>query len=250
MLNLRLIPCLDLRDGRIVKGVNFKGLRDAGDPLEQAVRYAEEGADELVLLDVSATLEGRATNLEVLSRIREALAIPLTLGGGLREVEDARRFLAAGADKVAVNSAAVDRPELLEELAAAFGSQCVVLSLDAGRSGDSWEVVTHAGTRPRGIDAPAWAAEAARRGAGEILATSVDRDGTGAGYDLGLLRALRAATWLPLIASGGVASPEDLVDGATAGASGLLLASLLHDGKADLRSLKDDLRQRGLPLRP
>jgi imidazole glycerol phosphate synthase glutamine amidotransferase subunit len=240
----RIIPCLDVSGGRIVKGVRFQGLRDAGDPAERAAAYAAQGADELVLLDVSATAEARAAAADTVAAVRAALPVPLTVGGGLRRVDDAARLLAAGADKVAVNTAAVDDPALLTALADRFGSQCVVLALDAARreDGPGFEVVTHAGRRRTGLDAAAWAAEAARRGAGELLLTSWDRDGTGEGYDLELISAVRAAAAVPLIASGGAHGPAQMAEALGAGADAVLAASLFHDGRLTVGQVKTALR--------
>lgn len=251
MLKPRLIPCLDVRDGRVVKGVKFAGLRDVGDPAQLARAYAKGGADELTLLDISATPAGRANGVDVVRAVRAVLDIPLTVGGGVRELADAERLLAAGADKVAVNSAAVGRPELLGELAGQFGAQCTVLALDAARrsGGAGFEVVTHSGSERTGIDALAWAREAVERGAGEILATSFDRDGTGSGYDLELLRELDSAVGVPVIASGGASSAEDLRDALSAGASAVLVASLLHDGVTTCQKIKRDLLELGVALR-
>ena len=238
----RIIPCLDVRDGKVVKGVQFQGLRDAGDPQALAANYAQQGADELVMLDVSATPEGRATAAETVRKLRAEVALPLTVGGGVRTVEDAERLLNSGADKVAINSAAVDQPDRISELAERFGSQCVVLSLDAARTDSGWEVVTRSGTRRTGLDAIAWAREATQRGAGEILLTSVDRDGTLSGYDTELLEAVRAVVSVPIIASGGASTPEHFQQAISAGARGLLAASIFHDGVTTVASLKDALQ--------
>jgi len=236
----RIIPCLDVRDGRVVKGVRFQGLRDAGDPVTQAAAYAAQGADELVILDVSATPEGRATAADTVAAVRAVLPLPLTVGGGVRAVEDAARLLGAGADKVAVNTAAVQDPALLSRLAARFGAQCVVLALDAARrlDGPGWEVVVRSGKERTGRDAVAWAAEAAARGAGEILLTSWDRDGTGHGYDTELLAAVRAAVALPIIASGGARSPAHLAQALRAGADAVLAATIFHDGHTTVDAIK------------
>ena len=250
MLRPRLVPCLDVLSGRVVKGTRFQGLRDVGDPAELARRYSDEGADELVLLDVSATTEERAHALATVAAVRVGLAVPLTVGGGVRSVADAERLLAAGADKVAVNTAAVQRPELLAELAQRFGRQCVVLALDARRRADSVAmVVTHAGTRWTDLEVTAFAARGAALGAGEILLTSWDRDGTRQGYDLDLVRAVAAAVPVPVIASGGAASVDDLVAAIAHGASAVLVASLLHDGEATPDSLKQQLAARGVEVR-
>lgn len=250
MLLPRIVPCLDVKDGRVVKGVRFQGLRDAGDPVERAAAYEEQGADELVMLDVSATPEGRGNAVETVRAVRAVLSIPLTVGGGLRAVADAERLLDAGADKVGVNSAAVARPELLTELAERFGAQCTVLALDAAETGGAWEVVVHSGRDRTGLDAVEWAREAVRRGAGEILLTSWDRDGTRSGYDLALLRAVSAAVSVPVIASGGADSAAHLAEGLRAGASAVLAASILHDGDTTVRDLKRALAAAGLETRP
>ncbi|MCB9779072.1 MAG: imidazole glycerol phosphate synthase subunit HisF [Alphaproteobacteria bacterium] len=242
----RIVPCLDVRDGRVVKGIRFQGLRDAGDPVAQAARYAAQGADELVLLDVSATPDGRATAAETVAAVRAVLDVPLTVGGGIRQVADAERLLRAGADKVGVNSAAVARPALLGELSDRFGAQCVVLALDAARrqDGDGWEVVVRSGKERTGIDAIAWAQQAEQLGAGEILLTSWDRDGTGEGYDLPLLAAIRAAVSVPVIASGGAAGPGHLSDALDAGADAVLAASIFHDGHTTVGAVKAALASR------
>lgn len=246
----RVVPCLDVRDGRIVKGVRFQGLRDAGDPVERAALYAAQGADELVMLDVSATPEGRRTAADTVAAVRAVLDIPLTVGGGIRAVEDAGRLLAAGADKVGVNSAAVARPALLTELAEQFGRQCVVLALDAARRDEGgWEVVVRSGRDRTGIDAIAWARDAVARGAGEILLTSWDRDGTGAGYDLALLEAITDAVLVPVIASGGAATPAHLACALHAGADAALAASIFHDGVYTVGDVKAALAEDGVPVR-
>lgn len=253
MLLPRLIPCLDVQDGRVVKGVRFQDLRDAGDPVEQAARYVAAGADELVLLDVSATPEGRSHALETVRAVREVLTIPLTVGGGVRAPEDAAALLEAGADKVAVNSAAVAAPGLVTDLAARFGTQCVVLAVDAARrpgvTPPAWQVVVHGGRTRVDLDAVAWAAEGARRGAGEVLLTSWDRDGTRSGYDTELLAAVAGAVRVPVIASGGADSATDLAEGLAAGASAVLVASILHDGVTTVGSLKDELAGAGVEVR-
>jgi len=252
MLLPRIVPCLDVRAGRVVKGVRFAGLRDAGDPVERAAAYAAQGADELALLDVSATPEGRAHALEVVRAVRAVLAIPLAAGGGVRAPEDAQALLAAGADKVALNSAAVERPALVAELAGRFGSQCTVLALDAARRPGHparWEVVTHGGARRTGVDALAWARRAAELGAGEILLTSLDRDGTHAGYDRELVAAVCGAVGVPVVASGGASGPADLVAGLDAGASAVLVASILHDGETTVADLKRSLSRAGVEVR-
>lgn len=240
-LTKRIIPCLDVRDGRVVKGVRFASLRDAGNPAELAEAYAAQGADELCMLDVSATPEGRSTAADTVARIRARVALPLTVGGGVRSVEDARRLLNAGADKVAVNTAAVADPSLLTRLCEALGRQCVVLAVDAAQLGDSWEVVTQSGKNRTGIDAIAWCQEAQRRGAGEVLLTSWDRDGTRSGYDLDLVRAVSSAIDLPVIASGGARTASDLALAYQAGAEAALAASVFHDGDTTVAALKDEL---------
>jgi imidazoleglycerol phosphate synthase cyclase subunit len=246
----RLVPCLDIRDGRVVKGIRFSGLRDAGDPVEQAAAYAAGGADQLVMLDVSATPQGRRTAVDTVAAVREVIDIPLTVGGGVRSVEDARRLLQAGADQIGVNSAAVARPELLTELADAFGSQCVALALDAARvSGGGWEVVVKSGKERTGLDAVEWAKGAVRRGAGEILLTSWDRDGTGAGYDLELIRAVSDAVRVPVIASGGASGPEHLAEALAAGADAVLAATIFHDGILTIPQVKAALRELGWHFR-
>ena len=249
MLLPRLIPCLDVADGRVVKGIRFSDLRDAGDPVERASAYAVQGADELVVLDVAATPMARGHHLDVIRAVRRVLPLPLTVGGGVRKVGDAEALLEAGADKVAVNTAAVRAPFLLDELARRFGRQCTVLALDAARSGDGWEVVVRSGRDRTGRSAVAWAAEAADRGAGELLLTSWDRDGTGEGYDLELLRAVRAEVRVPIIASGGAAGPEHMAEALDAGADAVLAASILHDGVTTVRSLKESLAKLGVEVR-
>jgi len=251
VLALRVIPCLDVKDGRVVKGVNFLELRDAGDPVEQARIYDHEGADEITFLDITASHEGRDTMLDVVSRTAAQVFIPLTVGGGVRAVEDMRRLLLAGADKVSVNSAAVADPALVTRGAEAFGSQAIVVAVDARSSGPGrWEVFTHGGRRGTGIDAIDWCRQAEARGAGEILLTSMDRDGTRQGFDLDLLRAARAAIRLPIVASGGVGDASHFVDGAKAGATGLLAASVFHYGQMRIAEAKAALEAAGLPIRP
>ena len=251
MLTVRIIPCLDVKDGRVVKGVNFVDLRDAGDPVEQARLYDAAGADELCFLDITASHEDRGTLLDVVARTAEAVFMPLTVGGGVREVADFRRLLLAGADKVSVNSAAVARPVLIAEAAEKCGSQCVVVAIDARRraSGSGFEVCTHGGRRPTGIDAVEWAARAAELGAGEILLTSMDRDGTGAGFDLDLTSAVAAAVPVPVIASGGVGRAEHFAEGAAAGATGLLAASVFHFGQITIAEAKRAVARAGLAAR-
>lgn len=249
-LAVRIVPCLDVQDGRVVKGIRFQGLRDAGDPAELATRYESEGADEIVLLDIAAAPAARATQLDTVRRVRSVLGIPLTVGGGVRTVEDARRLLQAGADKVSVNSAAVARPALLTELASEFGTQCVVAAIDARRNGEMWDVLVLGGREPvDGIDAVKWARQAATAGAGEILLTSWDRDGTRSGCDLALLRAVRESVRVPVIASGGIGTSRDVVDAITAGADAVLAASIFHDGDETVSEMKVDLAARGFAMR-
>jgi len=252
---VRVIPCLDVDAGRVVKGVRFENLRDAGDPVELARRYGAEGADEVTFLDVSASMEGRATTLDVVSRTAEEIFVPLTVGGGVRSVEDVDRLLRAGADKVGVNTAAVARPELLTEVAAQFGRQVLVLSVDARRCRDGattpsgFEVTTHGGRRGTGTDAVEWAVEAAERGAGEILLNSIDADGTEDGYDIELLSAVRAQVTVPLIASGGAGTSAHFTQAALAGADAVLAASVFHFGTLTVAQVKEDMRAAGLPVR-
>ncbi len=247
MRTARLIPCLDVDAGRVVKGVNFVGLRDAGDPVELAARYDAEGADELVFLDITASSDQRDTIVDVVRRTAEQVFIPFTIGGGVRGVDDARLLLRAGADKVSVNTAAVDRPDLVSELAAEFGSQCVVVAIDARQR----QVFTHGGRTPTGLDAVAWAEEVTRRGAGEILLTSMDRDGTHEGFDLVLTKAVSDAVEVPVIASGGVGSLDHLVEGITeGGADAVLAASIFHFGTHTLAEAKAHLAERGVAVRP
>jgi len=245
----RIIPCLDVQDGRVVKGIRFQDLRDAGDPAEQAARYEAQGADEIVILDVAASAAGRGTQVETVRRVRTALRIPLTVGGGVRTVEDARLLLSAGADKVSVNTAAVRRPELLTELAEAFGCQCVVLAIDARRAVEQWDVLVIGGREAAGRDAVAWAREGESLGAGEILLTSWDRDGTRTGHDVELLRAVSEAVRVPIIASGGVGTRDHVAAAFAAGADAVLAASVFHDGDDTVDGIKADLAGRGIQVR-
>jgi cyclase len=254
MRTTRVIPCLDVDAGRVVKGVNFVGLRDAGDPVELAARYDREGADEVIFLDITASSDRRETMVEVARRTAETVFIPFTVGGGVRSVDDGRRLLRAGADKVSVNTAAVEQPELLTALATEFGAQCVVCAVDArereGLSG-SWEVFVHGGRTPTGLDAIAWVDEVVRRGAGEIMLTSMDRDGTREGFDLALTRAVSDAVGVPVIASGGVGSLEHLVEGVVEGhADAVLAASIFHFGEHTVAEAKQVLASRGISVRP
>lgn len=245
----RVIPCLDVDAGRVVKGTNFVDIRDAGDPVELAERYDREGADELIFLDITATSDKRETMVELARRTADNVFVPFTIGGGIRSVRDAQAVLDAGADKVGVNSAAVARPELIDEMADVFGVQCVVLAIDAKRVGESWEVFVAGGRKGTGIDAITWAREATERGAGEIMLTSMDRDGTNAGYDLDLTRAVAAATNVPIIASGGAGTLDHMADALEAGADAALVASLFHFGKHTVGEAKAHLAQRGQPVR-
>lgn len=250
-VRIRVIPCLDVADGRVVKGVNFVDLKDAGDPVEQAQAYDAAGADELCFLDISASHEGRGTLLDIVRRTAEVCFMPVTVGGGVRSVEDARALLLAGADKVAVNSAAVARPELMAEIADRMGSQCAVASVDARRVEEGrWEIFTHGGRKPTGIDAVEYAIKVADLGAGELLVTSMDGDGTQAGYDLELTRAIADAVSVPVIASGGVGNLQHLVEGVTkGGASAVLAASIFHFGQHTIAESHAALRAAGLPAR-
>jgi imidazoleglycerol phosphate synthase cyclase subunit len=254
MLTARIIPCLDVRDGRVVKGVQFAGLRDVGSPEELGGAYEAQGADELVILDVSATPEARGTALHTVAGVRRRLSIPLTVGGGVRKEEDAAVLLEAGADKVSINTAAVQRPALISEIAGRFGTQCTVLAVDAvqvkgGGAEAHWEVVIRSGTERTGIDVVAWVREAVSRGAGEILLTSWDRDGMRSGYDLPLLQAVSRATSVPVVASGGANTAEHLVDALRAGADAVLAASIFHDGDLTVAQIKEHLRQKGIVVR-
>ncbi len=251
MLAKRVIPCLDVDAGRVVKGVRFEHLRDAGDPVELAAHYDREGADELVFLDITATLEDRAATLDVVSRTAEEVFIPLTVGGGVQQEDDVQTLLRAGADKVSVNSAAVRDPSLLARCADRFGTQCMVIAIDAKQRGGRWEVYVDAGRTATGRDAVEWAEEATtRHGAGEVLLTSMDRDGTGEGYDLDLLRAVAGAVAVPVIASGGAGEPAHFADALTEGhADAVLAASRWHDGDLTIREVKEHLASRGIPVR-
>ena len=248
----RVIPCLDVAEGRVVKGINFVGLRDAGDPVELAARYDAEGADELVFLDITASSDNRQTMVDVVARTADQVFIPFTVGGGIRSVEDARRMLRAGADKVSVNTSAVQRPEVITEIAAEFGSQCVVCAIDArSRPAGGWEVFLHGGRTPTGIDAVEWAVRAAGHGAGEILLTSMDRDGTKDGFDLALTGAICGAVDVPVIASGGVGNLQHLVDGVmVAGADAVLAASIFHFGEYTIAEAKEAMTRAGITVRP
>jgi cyclase len=249
-LAARVVPCLDIKDGRVVKGVRFQGLRDAGDPVACAALYEDQGADEIVLLDVSATPEGRGHALETVRRVRSVLSIPLTVGGGVRGADDAGTLLEAGADKVGVNTAAVTRPTLVGEIADRFGAQCTVLAVDAAGTGQGWEVVVESGRKRTGIDVVEWCEKATAIGAGEILLTSWDRDGTGEGYDLDLIEAVSSAVTVPIVASGGADTARHLVEAIRAGASAALVATILHDGHTTVAELKDALAGAGIVVRP
>jgi cyclase len=252
MLARRVIPCLDVRGGRVVKGVRFVGLRDAGDPVECARRYDLDGADEIALLDITASHEGRGTLLDVVARTADAIFVPFTVGGGVRTADDVRALLSAGADKVSINTAAVTTPDIVLRCSDAWGSQAIVAAIDAKKrpDGHGWEVFVHGGRTAAGLDAVAWATELARLGAGEILLTSMDRDGTLSGYDLALTRAVSDAVPIPVIASGGVGSPEDLRLGLIEGhASAVLAASIFHDGTCSIAEAKSILARAGVPVR-
>jgi cyclase len=246
----RVIPCLDVTAGRVVKGVNFVGLRDAGDPVEIAARYDGEGADELCFLDITASSDERDILLNVIEAVAERVFIPLTVGGGVRRVEDVRRLLNAGADKVSINTAAVQDPELVRAASGIVGNQCIVVAIDAKRNGSRWEVYTHGGRKPTGVDAVAWARRMEAAGAGEILLTSMDRDGTRDGFDLALTRAVADAVGVPVIASGGVGSLEHFADGVIEGhADAVLAASVFHFGDFTVRAAKEHMRLRGIEVR-
>jgi cyclase len=251
----RIIPCLDVDNGRVVKGVNFVDIRDAGDPVEIAMRYNEQGADEVCFLDITASSEGRETTVHTVEQIAEHVFIPLTVGGGIRSVEDIRTMLNAGADKVSINTAAIHNPELVRESAQRFGSQCIVVAIDAKRVDDvdglpRWEIFTHGGRKPTGIDAVAWAVRMAELGAGEILLTSMDRDGTRNGFELGVTRAITDAVEIPVIASGGVGTLDHLVEGITlGGADAVLAASIFHFGEFTVPQAKAYMAARGIEVR-
>lgn len=247
----RIIPCLDVDNGRVVKGVNFVGIRDAGDPVEVAQRYNEQGADEITMLDITATHEGRATMLETVHAIAGKVFIPLTVGGGIRTCDDIRNMLNAGADKVSINSAAVARPEFVSEASARFGAQCIVVAIDAKQVGPNrWEIYTHGGRKPTGLDAVAWAVNMVQRGAGEILLTSMDQDGVGQGFDLPLTRAVAEAVSVPVIASGGVGQLEHLAAGVIEGfADAVLAASIFHFGTFNVQQAKTHMQEQGIEMR-
>ena len=258
MLAKRIIPCLDVTGGRVVKGVNFVELRDAGDPVEIAARYNEQGADELTFLDITATSDGRDLILPIIEAVASQVFIPLTVGGGVRSVADVRRLLNAGADKTSFNSAAIADPGVISDASAKYGAQCIVVAIDAKRRlpedaaarGEGWDVYSHGGRKNTGLDAVAWAVEMARRGAGEILLTSMDRDGTKSGFDLALTRAVSDAVDVPVIASGGVGTLEHLADGVTVGgADAVLAASIFHYGEFTVRQAKEYMQSRGIPMR-
>ena len=246
----RVIPCLDVAAGRVVKGVRFQNLADQGDPAESAFRYAQQGADEIVFLDIGAAPEARDTDVAWVRRTAEQVFVPLTVGGGVRSEDDARRLLLSGADKVGVNTAAVDDPELINRLARRFGSQCVVLSVDARQQNGGWEVVTKGGRQGTGKDALAWIREGVERGAGEILLTSIDRDGTKGGYDLELIREVVRSVEVPVIASGGAGTPQHLADALASGAAAVLAASIFHQGTYTVAQVKEFLAEAGFPMRP
>jgi imidazole glycerol-phosphate synthase subunit HisF len=250
VLARRIIPCLDVKDGRVVKGINFVELRDAGDPVEQAAAYDAQGADEVCFLDISASPEGRSTLVDVVARTADQVFVPLTVGGGVRSVADAERLLEAGADKIAVNTAAIRRPALVTEIAQRFGSQAIVVAVDAKRAGASWEVYSHGGRTPEGLDGLDWCRRVCALGAGEILLTSMDRDGTGTGYDVELITAVATSVTIPVIASGGVGELAHLAGGLEAGADAVLAASIFHFGHHTIPEAKRFLAARGLVVRP
>jgi cyclase len=250
MFKVRVIPCLDVKDGRVVKGVNFVDLRDAGDPVEAAIAYDAAGADELTFLDINATHENRGTMMDVVRRTAEACFMPLTVGGGVRTVDDIKTLLRAGADKVSINSAAVANKQFVKEAAEKFGDQCIVVAIDAKRSGSRWEIFTHGGRKSTGIDAIEFAQEVVSLGAGEILLTSMDRDGTRSGFDIELTRAIADSVGVPVIASGGVGNLDPLVEGIRSGhATAVLAASIFHFGEFTIREAKDHMVRAGLPMR-
>lgn len=251
MLSKRIIPCLDVKDGRVVKGVNFVNLRDAGDPVEIAKKYSDEGADEVCFLDITASHEERNTMIDVVERTAGQVFVPLTVGGGVRTLEDVRALLLAGADKVSINTAAVNNPDFVTEAAQMFGSQCIVVAIDARNVGEGkWEVYTHGGRNPTGIDAVEWAKKMEANGAGEILLTSMDKDGTKSGYDLELTRVISRSLSIPIIASGGAGTLEHLADGVKDGeADAVLVASIFHYGEHTIGEAKEHMRERGIPVR-
>ncbi|MFX1252283.1 MAG: imidazole glycerol phosphate synthase subunit HisF [Promethearchaeota archaeon] len=245
----RIIPCLDVKEGRVVKGVKFQNLKDSGDPVELARYYNEEGADELVFLDISATLEGRKSMFKVIRTVAEQVFIPLTVGGGIRTIDDMTNIIKAGAEKVSINSAALENPNLITEGAKKFGSQCIVISIDAKRIDKSWEVYTHSGTKPTGISAIEWAQKAVKQGAGELLITSMDQDGTNQGYDLDLLREICSKVSVPVIASGGAGTCQHFYEAIQVGAEAVLAASLFHYNKLEIRNLKNYLDKKEISIR-
>ncbi len=249
MLNVRVIPCLDVKDGRVVKGVQFVSLRDAGDPVEQARAYDAAGADELMFLDITASHENRGTILDVVARTAEVCFMPVSVGGGIRQVEDARRLLLAGADKISINTAAVENRTLVSACADAFGSQATVVAIDAKRTGDRWNIFTYGGRNDTGIDAVDYAVDVVAKGAGEILLTSMDRDGAKTGYDLGLLKAISSAVSVPVIASGGAGNAQHMVDAVKAGADAVLAASIFHFGEVSIGEVKRAMAAGGVPVR-
>ncbi len=248
-LSRRIIPCLDVKQGRVVKGINFVELRDAGDPVEQAAAYERQGADELCYLDISASPEGHATIVDIVRRTADQVFMPLTVGGGVRSVADAERLLEAGADKIAVNTAAIRRPELVREISRRFGNQAIVVAVDAKRGDAGWQIYSHGGRTPEGLDAIEWCKRVAELGAGELLVTSMDRDGTGLGYDLELIETVATSVGVPVIASGGVGKLADLADGLLAGADAVLAASIFHFGQHTIGEAKAFLTGRGLAIR-